>query len=91
MTDTASEITDLNFNDKLTKFQKQLKNGYVYRIPPKILSDLGKINFPLKIGFRIKCHHETEMKKLFASKIKGSNNCSSRRTNHFYKASLYTI
>ena len=30
----------------------------------------GKINFPLKIGFKIKCHLETNMKKLFESKKK---------------------
>ena len=30
--------------------------------------DLGKINFLLKIDFRIKCHLETDVKKLFESK-----------------------
>ena len=28
-------------------------------------TDLGKINFPLKIDFRIKFHVETDLKKLF--------------------------
>ena len=31
-------------------------------------TDLGEINFPLKIDFRIKCHVETDLKKLFESK-----------------------
>ena len=30
----------------------------------------GKINFPLKIDFKIRCHLETEMKKLFESQKK---------------------
>ena len=28
-------------------------------------TDLGKINFPTKIDYRIKLHLETEMKKIF--------------------------
>ena len=38
----------------------------VYRIP--LFTDQGKINFPVKFDFRVKCHLETEMKKLFESK-----------------------
>ena len=33
-------------------------------------TDKGKINFPLEIHFRIKCHFENDMKKLFESKKK---------------------
>ena len=65
---TLNDITDLNFNERITKFQNQLKNEFVYRIPLRYFTDLGKINFPLKNDFRIKCHLETEMKKLFESK-----------------------
>ena len=32
--------------------------------------DIGKINFPLKINFTIRCHLETDMKRLFESKKK---------------------
>ena len=32
--------------------------------------DIGKINFPYKISFTIKCPLETDMKKLFESKKK---------------------
>ena len=88
---TANDISDLNINDRITKFQDQLKNEYVYNIPLRYFIDLGKTNFPLKIDFKIKCHLENEMEKLFESKKKGNNNCSSRRTNHFYKVTLYTI
>ena len=60
-----NDITDSNINERTTKFQNQLKNEFVYRIPLRYFTDLGKIYFPLKIDFRIKCHLKTEMKKLF--------------------------
>ena len=62
---TANDITDLNINERITKFQNHLKNEFVYRVPLRYFTDIGKINFPLKIDFRIKCHLETDMKKLF--------------------------
>ena len=56
-------------NDNRRKlFQKQLKNKYVYRIPLRYLSDIGKINFPTKIDYRIKLFLETNMNKLFESR-----------------------
>ena len=64
----ANFAKDLNIDDRISTFQNQLKNEYVYRIPLRCLTDLGKINFPVKIDFRIKCHLETEMKRLFESK-----------------------
>ena len=42
-----------------------LKNGQVHKIPLRYFTDLGKINFPTKIDYRIKLHLETEMNKLF--------------------------
>ena len=67
----ANDITDLNINDRITKFQDQLKDEYVHRIPLRHFTDLSEINGPLKIYFRIiKCHLETEMKKLFEFKKK---------------------
>ena len=70
---TAAQITtleknfakDLNIDDKITKFQNIIKNKHVYRIPLCYFTDLGKINFPTKIDYRIKLYLETEMKKLF--------------------------
>ena len=52
---TANNITDLNISKRITKFQNQLKNEFVYRIPRRYLTDIGKISFPLKI-FKIKSH-----------------------------------
>ena len=48
--------------------QNQLKNEYVYRIPLRYFSDIGKINFPTKIDYRIKLFLETNMEKLFESR-----------------------
>ena len=61
----ANNAKDLNINDRISKFQNQLKDEYVYKIPIRYFTDLSKINFPVKIDFRIKCHLETEMKMLF--------------------------
>ena len=68
-TGTASnDVKDLNIEERILKFESQLRDEYVYRIPLRYFTDLGKINFPLKIDFRIKCHLETDLKKLFESK-----------------------
>ena len=67
---TANDITDLNINERLQKFKNQLKNEYVNRVLLRYFTDLGKINFTQKIDFRIKCHLETEIKKLFESQKK---------------------
>ena len=64
----ANDAKDLNIDDRINKFQDQLKDEYVYRIPLRYFTDLGKINFPVKIDLRIKCHLEIEMKKLFKSR-----------------------
>ena len=49
-------------------FQNQLQNEYVYRIRLRYFSDIGKINFPTKIDYRIKLFLETNMEKLFESR-----------------------
>ena len=64
----ANNDKDLNIDERITKIQNQLKNEYVYSVPQRYLTELGKINFPLKIDFRIKCHLETNLKKLFESR-----------------------
>ena len=64
----ANDSKHLIIDERITKFQDQLKSEYVYRIPLRYFTDLGKINFPVKTDFRIKCHLETEMKRLFESR-----------------------
>ena len=64
---TKKNAEDLKIENRLTKFQEQLNNEHVYRIPLRYFTDLNKINFPTKIEYRIKLNLETEMKKLFES------------------------
>ena len=59
---------DLNIDERISKFQEQLKNEHINRIPLRYFMDLGKINFPKKVNYRIKLHLETEMKRLFESR-----------------------
>ena len=59
---------DSNIDDGISLFQEQLKNEYVYRIPLRYFSDIGKINFPTKIDYRIKLFLETNMERLFESR-----------------------
>ena len=63
----TNHAKDINIDDRMTKFQKQLKSEHVYRIPLRYFTDLGKINFPTKIDYRIKLFLETDMKRLFES------------------------
>ena len=73
---SATEITtakkqqakDLNIDDRIKLFQNQLKNEYVYRIPLRYFLDIGKINFPTKVDYKIKLFLETNMEKLFESR-----------------------
>ena len=58
----------LNIDKRITKFKAIIKNEHVCIIPLRCFTDLGKINFPTKIDYRIKLHLETEMKKLFESR-----------------------
>ena len=90
----ANYSKDLNIDDRITKFSKQLQNEHVYRIPLRYFSDIGKINFPTKIDYRIKLFLESDMKKLFESKK--SYSCqysyfSTRCSNYFYTSALYSI
>ena len=62
------QVTDENLDERIEKFGFQMDNKYVYRIPLKYFSDLGKINFLTKIDLKIRCTLETEMKKLSESK-----------------------
>ena len=49
-------------------FKEQLKDEFIYRIPLRYFSDIGKINFPTKIDYRIKLFLETQTGKLFESR-----------------------
>ena len=59
---------DLNIDDRIDLFEDQIVEVYVYRIPLRYFSDIGKINFPTKIDYRIKLFLETDMNKLLESR-----------------------
>ena len=63
-----THATDLNIEDSIELFQEQLKNEHAYRVPLRYFSDIGKINFPTKIDYRIKLFLETKTEKLFESR-----------------------
>ena len=67
---TPADITYLNIELRIKDFQDILKSEHVYRVPLRYFCDIEKINFPLKIDFKIKCHRETDIKKLFEWKKK---------------------
>ena len=94
ITAKTNNAKDLNIRDRISKFQSQLKDEYVYRIPLKCFLETGKINSVVKIDFRIKCHLATEIEKLFESK-KGpclnSFNSHSRCKNNFHKSTFYPV
>ena len=60
---TTADITDLNIEQRIKDFQDMLKSEHVHRLPLCYFVILGKLNFPLKIGFRTKLN--VNMKKLF--------------------------
>ena len=59
---------DLNIDKRIELFHEQLEDEFVYRIPLRYFSDIGKINFPTKIDYRIKLFLETNMSRLFQSR-----------------------
>ena len=59
---------NLNIDKKIKLFKNQLKYEFVYRIPLRYFSDIGKINFLTKIDYRIRMFLETNMDKLFESR-----------------------
>ena len=56
---------DNNIDKRIELFSDQLADEFVYRIPLRYFSDIGKINFPTKIDYRIKLFLETNLAKLF--------------------------
>ena len=63
-----THATDLNLEKRISLFKNHQKNEFVYRIPLRYFSDIGKINFSTKIDYRIKLFLETSMNKLFESR-----------------------
>ena len=64
----ADNRTDDNIDERIQKFQNQLKNVYWYRIPLKYIWDLGLVNTPIKFNTKWRLTFDTNMQKLFESK-----------------------
>ena len=64
----AENRTDHNIDERIQKFQNQLRNVYWYRIPLKYICDLGLVNTPIKFNTKCRLTFETNMQKLFKSK-----------------------
>ena len=61
--------TDENLTYRITKFQNQLKNECVYRIPLKYLCDLGLVNQCYKFNAKYLLSLEKNMLRLFETNI----------------------
>ena len=46
----ATERSDLNLTERITKFATQLQSNYYYRIPLQYLCDIGYVNTPIKFN-----------------------------------------
>ena len=64
----ADERTDDNLDQRIEKFQNQLKNVFVYRIPLKYICELGFVNQPVKFDTKWRIIFEGDMSRLFESK-----------------------
>ena len=61
------ERSDLNLNERITKFRVQLQSTYYYRIPLQYLCDIGYVNTPIKFNTKWRLTFETNTAKLFES------------------------
>ena len=52
---TPADITDDNIDKRIRKFVDVINKDNIYRIPLSYFCDLGKINYPVKIDFKINC------------------------------------
>ena len=57
------------FDDRIEKFHDQLEDTYWYRIPLKYNCDIGLVNTPIKFNTKWCLTFETDMQKLFESKM----------------------
>ena len=64
----ADNRTDDNIDERIQKFQNQLKNVYCYRIPLKYICNLGLVNTSIKFNTKWRLTFERNMQKLFKKK-----------------------
>ena len=62
---TVGNRTDENVTDRIAKFQDQIKDEYIYRIPLKYLCVVGLVNQCFKFNTKYILALETDMQRLF--------------------------
>ena len=70
----AGNRTDENLTDRRAKFQNQIKNKYVYRIPLRWICDVGLVNQCFKFNTKYILTLEIHMHKLFETNEKQRTN-----------------
>ena len=63
--ENANNRTDDNIDERIQKFQNQLKTDYFYRIPLKYICNLGKVNQPIRFNTKWRITFEQDMQTLF--------------------------
>ena len=63
----ATERTDDNLDERIKKFNTQLKTTYYYRIPLQYICDIGYVNNPIKFNTKWRLTFETNTARLFES------------------------
>ena len=66
---TMPNRTDESLTNRITKFQNQLKNEYVSRIPLKYFCDPGLVNQCYKFNTKYVLTLEADMQRLFETNI----------------------
>ena len=65
--EVANNRTDDNLNDRIGKFQSQIRTTYYYRIPLKYLCNIGLVNQPIQFNTKWRLTFETNTQRLFKS------------------------
>ena len=63
--ENANNRIDDNIDERIQKFQNQLKTDYFYRIPLKYICNLGKVNQPIRFNTKWRITFEQDMQRLF--------------------------
>ena len=87
----ADNRTDDNIDDRIEKFQDQIKNTKYYRILLKYLCNIGLVNQPIRFNTKWRLTFETNMQKLFESKRLASLIMSMRKSDWILHYTFCTI
>ena len=90
---TAGNRTDKNLTDRIAKFQNQIKNEYVHRIPLKYLCDVDLVNQCFKFSTKYILTLETDMQRLFETNKNQATNAlpTSVDTSIVFTSALYIL